>query len=106
MDTERVSLFWDLADEMIAAGKAEEGTMMGSRCLRASEAFFAMVDGSTGHLIVKLPQDRVVDLVDRGVGLTFAPAGRVFREWVAIPQQHEGRWSALMVEGRAFVTGP
>ena len=106
MDTERASLFWDLANEMIAAGIAEEGTMMGSRCLRASGAFFAMIDGSTGHLIVKLPQHRVADLVDDGVGLAFAPAGRVFREWVAFPQQDEGRWSALMAEGRAFVTGP
>jgi hypothetical protein len=35
--------------------------------------------------LVKLPQPRVGQLIAAGHGEPFAPAGRVFREWVAIP---------------------
>ena len=45
----------------------------------------ASYDDKAGCLIVKLPRERVTELVGHGDGDTFAPAGRVFREWVSIP---------------------
>jgi hypothetical protein len=81
------------------------GTMMGFPCLRASGAFFASCDHRTGDLIVKLPRDRVAALIDTGAGTPFAPAGRTFREWVLIDDRDPDRWTALIDEAYAFVSG-
>jgi hypothetical protein len=55
-------LFWDIADEMIAEGRAERGTLMGMPCLRAGGGFFAMADHRTGDLVVKLDEGRAHEL--------------------------------------------
>ena len=60
---------------------------------------------SSGNLVVKLPADRVNDLVSSGLGISFAPNGRVFREWVALPLPDEEDWTAFLNEARAFATG-
>ena len=95
MDNE--ALFWDIAEELMCPG-VEEGTMMGHRCLRSEGNFAAMLDRSSGGLIVKLSKDRVSGLIEDGVGQPFAPAGKVFSEWVLIPEADETRWSNLMAE--------
>jgi hypothetical protein len=81
------------------------GTMMGFSCLRVAGAFFASCDHRTGDLIVKLPSDRVQQLIAAGVGKPFAPAGRTFREWVLIGDRDQARWAALIDEALAFVSG-
>ncbi len=101
----KTELFWDLADAMIASGVAERSTLMGSDCVRSGGEFFAMADHRTGDLIVKLPATRVAALVDAGLGSSFAPAGRVFKEWVSVADPDEGRWRELMAEALSFVTG-
>ncbi len=100
------ALFRELAEPLLVTGEAREGTMMGLRCLRTDGgAFFATVEHRTGDLIVKIPADRVNDLIASGTGLAFAPAGRRFREWVQIPERKPDLWQALLDEARAFVTG-
>ena len=96
-------LFWDLAEPMIMTGEAEKGTMMGFPCLRVNGQFFASLERETNNLIVKLPADRVKELVSNEDGLAFAPNGRTFREWVAIEKPDEARWNAFLQEARAFV---
>ena len=39
-----------------------------------------------------------------GGGLPFAPAKKVFREWVQVPGRDEALWSTLIDEGLAFVS--
>lgn len=102
-DVDAASLFWDLADEMIAAGAAHEGTMMGSRCLRVDGEFLAMIFDKTGQLIVKLPEARVAEVIYSGSGSEFSPAGRKFREWVAVDEIDRDLWKSLLDEGRDFV---
>ena len=97
------SLFWELADEMISAGAAHEGTMMGTRCLRVDGEFLAMVFHRTAQLVVKLPKARVSEVVYSGSGSEFSPAGRRFREWVAIDEVDRELWRSLLEEGRDFV---
>ena len=99
--------FWDVADDFIASGRLVEGTMMGTQCLRSasSDGFVATVERATGNLVVKLPKGRVGDLVAAGDGLPFAPATKVFKEWVAIPAFDEGVWTALIEESMRFVDG-
>jgi hypothetical protein len=77
--------------------------MMGFPCLRSHGAFFASVEPRSGHLIVKLPADEVARLVGSGLGLPFAPNGRTFREWVAVPVPDEEEWRALLADAHAFV---
>ncbi len=98
--------FWALADDMIAEGRVEEGTMMGHHCLRASQGggFVATVERSSGDLVAKLPRPRVAELIEAGVGRPFAPAGKIFREWVAIGAEHVARWEPLVRESIEFVT--
>ena len=102
--TSREERFWDIADEMLHAGLAEEGTMMAHRCLRARGAFFASAGRHGGELIVKLPEQRVRELIDAGTGEEFAPAGRTFREWVVVVDDDPALWRALMHEARQFVS--
>jgi hypothetical protein len=47
---------------------------------------------------------RVEELVGLGIGQPFAPAGRVFKEWVAIREPGRALWHALLREGVAFVS--
>lgn len=97
-------LFWDLAAEYIADGRADEGELMRSRCLRVDGEFMAMAEYRSGDLIAKLPRERVDQLIADGVGLPFAPAKKVFREWVQIPGRDEGTWRSLLDEAHEFVS--
>ena len=101
MDPE--AYFWQLAAPRLAAGGVTRSTMMGLPCLRVHGQFFASLDRKTQHLLVKLPRSRVAALVAEGRGLPFAPAGRTFREWVAVPPAASESWNALLVEAQAFV---
>jgi hypothetical protein len=98
----REGLFWELAQQLLAEPGITEGSMMGYPCLRAHGAFFACVERATGHLIVKLPADRVSKLVATGQALPFAPNGRTFREWAAFGVADPGEWRALLAEAREF----
>ncbi len=98
-------LFWNLADDLLEDPAVTRSTMMGYPCLRADGAFFACVERNTGHLIVKLPAARVTELIMRGQALPFAPNGRVFREWAALPKPDNDEWTAILEEGRSFATG-
>ncbi|HXS86234.1 MAG TPA: hypothetical protein VN741_11415 [Mycobacterium sp.] len=99
----REELFWELAEDLLAEPSVARSTMMGYPCLRSNDAFFACVERSTGHLIVKLPAARVTELVTAGEALLFAPNGRVFREWARVPVPDRDEWIALLGEARTFV---
>lgn len=97
------TLFWQLAGPLLAKPGVTRSTMMGYPCLRADGAFFACIERTTGHLIVKLPALRVSELVATGHALPFAPNGRAFREWAAFAGADPDEWSALLAEARSFV---
>jgi hypothetical protein len=101
----RETLFWELAQQLLAEPGVTQSTMMGYPCLRANGAFFACVERATGHLIVKLPASRVAALVATGQALPFAPSGRTFREWAAFPVADSAEWRALLAEAREFAGG-
>jgi hypothetical protein len=101
----RETLFWELAQQLLAEPDVTQGTMMGYPCLRSNGAFFACVERATGHLIVKLPGQRVKELVSTGQALLFAPNGRTFREWAAFPVADPGEWRALLAEAWGFADG-
>jgi hypothetical protein len=96
-------LFWQLAEPLMADPAVTRSTMMGLPCLRFQGKFFASLDRRTQALLVKLPADRISALVAAGDAQPFAPAGRVFREWAALPRADRHRWSQLLNEARRFV---
>ena len=98
------ALFWDLAGELQAEDpRVVEGTIMNGRCLRVGKEFLALVDYKGSGLVVKLPRSRVAALIEKGVGQPFAPAGKVFKEWLSVPEPDRDRWRTLLREGIAFV---
>ncbi|MEM9654582.1 MAG: hypothetical protein AAGA65_21000 [Actinomycetota bacterium] len=103
-DSPAAVLFWDLAVELQATDdRVVEGTIMGSPCLRVGKEFLAMNHHKKDGLVVKLPAERVSELIDAGRGESFAPAGKVFKEWLAVTEVDEDRWRELLAEGITFV---
>lgn len=103
-DNSAAELFWELAAELQAGDdRIVEGTIMGSPCLRVGKEFLAMPHHKKDGLVVKLPAERVSAAVEAGEGEAFAPAGKVFREWLAITAVDEDRWRNYLAEGVDFV---
>ncbi len=66
---------------------------MGHHCLRTSSGvgLVETVERSSETSPSSSPRNGLGDLTGRGDGLAFAPAGKVFREWVAIPTDDADR---------------
>ena len=95
-------LYDELTDDLLYDPAIGRSTMMGYPCVRLARRFLASYDDKLGRLVVKLPSDRVAELVRAGTGDQFAPAGKVFREWVAIPTIDRRLWRTLLAEAVAF----
>lgn len=101
------ALFRELAAELRAEDpRVVEGTIMNGPCLRVGKEFLALVDYKGSGLVVKLPAPRVAELVAQGKGQPFAPAGKVFKEWLSVPKADRRRWRALLREGVAHAAPP
>jgi hypothetical protein len=93
-------LFWTLAAELQAEDpRVVEGTIMKGRCLRVGKEFLALADFKGGGMVVKLNRLRVEHLIAYEGGLPFAPAGRMFKEWVELPEPDAAQWAAVLREG-------
>jgi hypothetical protein len=103
--TDGEARFWELAEPLLARPGVTRSTMMGLPCLRVNEAFFASCDRRSGDLLVKRPAARVAELVAAGRAQPFAPAGRRFREWAAVPLERSRSWRRLLDDALAFVAG-
>jgi len=79
------ALYDTLTEELLYDPAVGRATMMGYPCVRLAGRFLASYDNTAGRLVVKLPRERVTELVESGHGDPFAPAGKVFREWVSMP---------------------
>jgi hypothetical protein len=85
--------FWQLARPLLEQAGVTRSTMMGFPCLRLHGEFFATCDRRSGDLVVKLDEEQVSRLIDAGRAEPFAPNGRRFREWAAIPYERRSTWS-------------
>jgi hypothetical protein len=96
--TVRETLFWSYANPLLEQAGVTRSTMMGFACLRLEGAFFASCDHRSGDLVVKLDRERVRELVSSNKAQPFAPNGRVFREWAAVPVRLSRTWAGLLDE--------
>ncbi|HEX5440591.1 MAG TPA: hypothetical protein VFW76_06885 [Ktedonobacterales bacterium] len=93
-----------LVEEFLGDQDVERsGKGFGSDALKVRGKIFAML--SQGHLVVKLPRQRVDALVASGDGERFDPRrdGRVMKEWLALAPTSPLEWLSLAREARAFV---
>lgn len=75
------------------------GTIIGGRCAPIPGELLALVDFKGLGLVVKFPSERDAALIAQGKRQPFAPAAKVFREWIAVPRRDRRRWRALILEG-------
>jgi hypothetical protein len=82
---------------------AGTGRKFGSNALKANGKLFALF--TQGTLVVKLPNDRVAELVAEGVGKPFDPGhGRLMKGWLTVVSARAS-WVDLAREAHAFVSG-
>jgi hypothetical protein len=98
-------MFDSVASRLAAANDGlETARMFGSTGLRTESGKFAGFRGD--ELVVKLPADRVSDLLERGEGAVFdAGRGRPMKEWVVLHPADEAAVERYLLEARAFVAG-
>jgi hypothetical protein len=81
------------------------GKGFGASGLKVDGKIFAMVSRD-GDLVVKLPGERVDELISSGTGTRFDPGhGRLMKEWVSVSPSHSRSWPTLAEEARDFVSG-
>ena len=95
---------WEpIARTQLAKRCVTSGTGFGANeGLRISGKIFAML--VRGELVVKLPKERVDELVDVGAARRFdAGKGRPMKEWASVPVSASRRWKGLVEEAKTFV---
>jgi TfoX/Sxy family transcriptional regulator of competence genes len=101
----------DLLDAIAADFEDDQevtmGTMFRSPGLRVGGKIFAFL-GYDGELIVKLPGDRVRELVDDGAAEQVTMGKRTMREWVTLPVPADrtarlSSWRSLAHEAHQYV---
>ena len=89
--------------ELVAAaegGNVTRGTMFGAQGLRTGKKYFAIWWHE--QLVVKLPPQRLSELIDAGSGHLFEPMpGRTMNGWLLV--QPPTAWDPLVAEARAHV---
>jgi hypothetical protein len=92
--------FDELAEALLADPRVSEGKMFGMTCLKTGGKVFA--GDWKGGLTVKVPRERVQEIVSSGEGEPFDPGmGRVMKEWVLLGAG--GEWVPLAREALEFV---
>ena len=78
------------------------GSGFGSSALKVHNKIFAML--FSGKFVVKLPRQRVDQVVDGGDGQRFDPGqGRQMKEWLTLDPAADLDWLSLAREARTFV---
>lgn len=75
----------------------------GGSALTVDGRIFAML--VRDRLVVKLPRQRVGELIGTGAGEPFEAGGRPMKEWVGFPPRSPVDWTALAVEALHHVRG-
>ena len=96
--------YQDLVDELIGADGVTPprgGGGFGRSALRFQNKIFAMF--VRGRLVVKLPAERVEELIAAGEGVHFdANKGTPMREWLSLDPDSARPWLALATEALDF----
>jgi len=95
-------MFQGIADGLLRERSITQAKMFGAQGLRSGGKVFAFLWKQ--RLVVKLPQDRVEQLVREENAVRFDPGhGRVSKEWVSVAADAKTNWTRLVHEARGFV---
>lgn len=85
--------------------RVKRGRMFSSEnVLSVNGKIFAMLN--KGRFVLKLPKERVDQLVSQRLGVNWGPGpGRLMKEWIAIESSNPS-WVELAREAYEFVKGP
>ena len=94
--------FDEVADRLLAEDpELRAGRMFSADGLKTAGRFFAIV--SKGDLVVKLPEDRVDELVATEGAAPFVVGKRRMREWVRLRPKDTETCASYVTEARDFV---
>lgn len=80
----------------------EQGRMLRALGLKTCNKFYGFASGD--YLVIKLPKNRVVELIEQGRGRPCAPRpDRPMKEWVQICEPNEKATLDYLLEARGFV---
>jgi hypothetical protein len=98
-------LFDAVTEHLVATDeRVHVGKIFHSEGLKTSEKYFAFTRRE--ELVVKLPQERVAQLIAEGTGWPFdAGKGRPMREWVVLRPQELESCTSHVTEALEFMTG-
>lgn len=69
--------------------------------LKTKKKMFVMFQ--KGNYVLKLPKDRVEELISSGNGLPYDPGnGKIMKEWVIIPEKYSEKWIDFASEAKEF----
>ena len=94
----------ELRVHFFARGEVEpqQSRGFGGSALTIHGRIFALC--TRGRLVVKLPKERVDELIAANRGVRFdANKGTPMKQWLTVDPAHEGDWQALAEEALAFV---
>ena len=95
-------LFAAVVERLVAADpELELDRMFASTGLKTPAGFAALL--RDGDLVVKLPRERVAELLANGTGRPFGSGGRVMKQWVRLRPPDERACEAYIAEARRFV---
>ncbi len=96
--------FATVADALAARdGSVVRDRIFRSDGLKTHDRFFAFA--RRGELVVKVPADRVSELIARGEGQPFRSGKRVMREWVTLEPADAGTLASYVGEAHRFAGG-
>ena len=56
-----------------------------------------------GKIVLKLPKERVTELLNSKEGLPYDPGtGNIMKEWVIIPEEFSNKWQDLTLEAKEY----
>lgn len=86
--------YQDLCDEMLALPGASIGRALSNEGLMVNGKLFAFL--RRDNLVVKLPLERVAEVIDAGTGAIAVMGQRTMKQWVEVPRV--GDWAVLARE--------
>jgi hypothetical protein len=99
--------FDELVDELVGLPGVTPpagGSDFGRSAIKVNGKIFAMF--VRGHLVLKLPEDRVEELIASRHGSSFdANKGKPMREWLTLNASSDLAWLPLAREALSFASG-
>jgi TfoX/Sxy family transcriptional regulator of competence genes len=96
------TLFNDISESFLGTPNVTTAKMFGGSALKVKNKVFACF--YKGKLVLKLPRERVDDLVASGGAAHFdSGTGRPAKEWVAIEPSRRKEWLGLAKDAKKFV---